>query len=67
MDLARLMGKARWRKGYRYTVSAIALDICNKPALSFNLLKAEESIPMRKLAYEPRTDSYISWEHIGKA
>ena len=50
MDLARLMGRAGWRKGYRYTVSAITLDICNKPALSFNMLKAEESIPMRKPA-----------------
>lgn len=46
--LSKAMDLAGWRKGYRYTVSAITLDIANKPALSFNMLKATMIIPSMK-------------------
>lgn len=50
MDLARLMEKAGWRKGYRYTLSAISLDVGGKPALVFQLMNAEISLKIPRLS-----------------
>ena len=38
--LTRAIDRAGWRKGYRYTISAIMLDIADRPALSFDMRRA---------------------------
>jgi len=48
--LSKTMDLAGWRKGYRYTVSAIVLDVANRPALCFNMRKAVMRIPAMKTA-----------------
>ena len=47
MDLARLMDRAGWKKGYRYTISAIMLEIGRQPGLCFDLQKAAVNIPAK--------------------
>ena len=46
-QLARFLEKAGWRKGYRYTLSAITLPIGRQPGLCFDLRKAVVYIPAR--------------------
>ena len=50
LDLARLIGKAGWKKGYRYTLDAIILPIGRQAGLCFNMQRAMVSVPMRNLA-----------------
>ena len=50
LDLARLMGKAGWKKGYRYTLDAIILPIGSQAGLCFNMKRATVRLPMRNLA-----------------
>ena len=45
--LASTMDHAGWRKGYRYTISAIILDVADKPALSFDMQRALMQAPSR--------------------
>ena len=47
LDLARLIGKAGWKKGYRYTLDAIILPIGRKAGLCFNMQRATVCIPMK--------------------
>ena len=47
MDLARLMERAGWKKGYRYTLNAIILQIGRQPGLCFDLQKAAVNIPAK--------------------
>ena len=44
------MDRAGWKKGYRYTVSAITLDAANRPALHFDMRKAVMRVPAMKTA-----------------
>ena len=46
-NLARLIERAGWKKGYRYTVSAITLEMGRKTALCFDLEKATMLVPAR--------------------
>ena len=48
--LAWAIDRAGWKKGYRYTVSAIVLDVAHRPALCFNMRKAVMRIPAMKMA-----------------
>ena len=50
LDLARLIGKAGWKKGYRYTLDAIILPIGRQAGLCFNMQRAMISVPVRNLA-----------------
>lgn len=50
MDLARLMERAGWKKGYRYTLNAIILPIGRQPGLCFDLQKAAVNIPAKRPA-----------------
>ena len=45
--LAGLIARAGWKKGYRYTLSAITLPIGRQPGLCFDLRKAVVYIPAR--------------------
>lgn len=47
-DLARLIGRAGWKKGYRYTLEAIILPIGRQTGLFFNLERATLQISMSK-------------------
>ncbi len=44
IDLARLIERAGWKKGYRYTLSPIILQIGRQPGLCFDLRKAAVKI-----------------------
>ena len=46
--LAWAIDRAGWKKGYRYTVSAITLDVANRPALHFDMRKAVMRVPAMK-------------------
>ena len=46
-NLARLIERAGWKKGYRYTLSAMQLDMGSKTALCFDLEKAIMHVPAR--------------------
>ena len=46
-NLTRLIERAGWKKGYRYTLSAIILEMGRKPVLCFDLQKATYQIPAR--------------------
>jgi len=48
--LAWAIDRAGWKKGYRYTVSAITLDVANRPALHFDMRKAVMRVPAMKTA-----------------
>lgn len=48
--LAWAIDRAGWKKGYRYTVSAIILDVANRPALHFCMRNAVMRIPAMKTA-----------------
>ena len=50
LDLARLMGRAGWKKGYRYTLDAIILPIGSQAGLCFNMERAMISLPVRNPA-----------------
>ena len=50
LDLARLMGRAGWKKGYRYTLDAIILPIGRQAGLCFNMERATVCLPMRNPA-----------------
>ena len=45
--LADTMNSAGWRKGYRYTINAVILDVADKPALSFDMQRALVQVPSR--------------------
>lgn len=47
MDLARLIGRAGWKKGYRYTLDAIILPIGRQEGLCFNMQRATVCLPVR--------------------
>ena len=49
-DLARLIGRAGWKKGYRYTIDAIILPISSQAGLCFNMKRATVCLPMRNPA-----------------
>ena len=46
-DLARLMGRAGWKKGYCYTIDAIILPIGRQAGLCFNMQRATICLPVR--------------------
>ena len=46
-NLARLIERAGWKKGYRYTLNAITLEMGSKTALCFDLEKATMLVPVR--------------------
>ena len=46
-QLARFLEQAGWRKGYRYTLSAITIPIGRQPGLCFDMLNAEVRLPAR--------------------
>lgn len=46
-NLARLIEHAGWKKGYRYTMNAITLELGSKTALCFDLEKAIMFVPAR--------------------
>ena len=50
LELARLMGRAGWKNGYRYTLDAIILPIGSQAGLCFNMQRAMISLPMRNPA-----------------
>ena len=50
LDLARLMGRAGWKNGYRYTLDAIILPIGRQAGLCFNMERATICLPMRNPA-----------------
>ena len=45
--LARLIERAGWKKGYRYTRNAMMLDMGRRTALCFDLEKAVMYVPAR--------------------
>ena len=45
--LARMIDRVGWKKGYRYTFSAIIIPINRKPGLCFDMLSAEVRLPVR--------------------
>ena len=45
--LTRAIDRAGWRKGYRYTISAIILEMSRKPVLCFDLQRATFQISSR--------------------
>ncbi len=49
-DLARLMGRAGRKKGYRHTIDAIILPIGRQAGLCFNMQRATVRLPMRNPA-----------------
>ena len=49
-DLARLIGRAGWKKGYRYTLDAIILPIGRQAGLCFNMQRATVCLPVRNPA-----------------
>ena len=50
LELARLIGRAGWKKGYRYTLDAIILPISSQAGLCFNMKRATVCLPMRNPA-----------------
>ena len=46
-NLARLIERAGWKKGYRYTLNAMTLEMGSKTALCFDLEKAIMLVPAR--------------------
>ena len=50
LELARLMGRAGWKNGYRYTLDAIILPIGSQAGLCFNMQRATVCLPMRNPA-----------------
>ncbi len=46
-QLACFLNKAGWKKGYRYTITAIMIPIGRQPGLCFDLRKAAVYIPTR--------------------
>ena len=46
-NLARLIERAGWKKGYRYTLNAMTLEMGRKTALCFDLEKAVMYVPAR--------------------
>ena len=49
-DLARLIGRSGWKKGYRYTLDAIILPIGRQAGLCFNMQRATVCLPVRNPA-----------------
>ena len=45
--ITRLISLTGWKNGYRYTLSAIVLDIAGNPALSFHLRNVVSAVPMK--------------------
>ena len=50
LELARLIGRAGWKKGYRYTLNAIILPIGRETGLCFNMQRAMINLPVRNPA-----------------
>ena len=46
LELARLIGRAGWKKGYRYTLDAIILPIGRQAGLCFNMQRATVCLPL---------------------
>ena len=49
-DLVRLIRRAGWKKGYRYTLDAIILPIGRQAGLCFNMQRATVCLPVRNPA-----------------
>ena len=46
LELARLIGRAGWKKGYRYTLDAIILPIGRQAGLCFNMQRMTICLPV---------------------